>query len=76
MPFVNVMAAFREDVRKIAREEKVTGILKLCDEVRDDKLVEIGVKLEDQEGADFFFIQLAILIRVLVDFPNHRVGSL
>lgn len=50
MPFVNVMADFREEVRKIAREEKVTRILKLCDEVRDDKLVEIGVKLEDQEG--------------------------
>jgi len=50
MPFVNVMAEFREDVRIIAREEKVTRILKLCDEVRDDKLVEIGVKLEDQEG--------------------------
>ncbi|XP_066919805.1 cysteine--tRNA ligase, cytoplasmic-like isoform X2 [Clytia hemisphaerica] len=50
MPFINVMAEFREDVRKIAREEKVTGILRLCDDVRDDKLVEIGVKLEDQEG--------------------------
>lgn len=50
MPFVDVMAEFREDVRKIAREEKVTKILQLCDEVRDTKLVEIGVKLEDQEG--------------------------
>ena len=50
MPFVNVMAEFREDVRKIAREAKVTEILKLCDDVRDEKLVDIGVQLEDQEG--------------------------
>lgn len=50
MPFVNVMAEFREDVRKIAREAKVTEILKLCDVVRDEKLVDIGVQLEDQEG--------------------------
>lgn len=50
MPYVDLMAEFREDVRKIAREEKVTRILKLCDDVRDYKLVDIGVKLEDQEG--------------------------
>lgn len=50
MPFVDLIAEFREDVRKIAREEKVTKILKLCDDIRDDKLVELGVKLEDQEG--------------------------
>ena len=52
MPFVNLIAEFREDVRKIAREEKVTRILKVCDEIRDDKLIDIGVKLEDQEGND------------------------
>jgi len=50
MPYVDLMAEFREDVRKIAREEKVTKILKLCDEVRDNRLIELGVKLEDQEG--------------------------
>lgn len=55
MPFVNVMAEFREDVRKIAREAKVTEILKLCDVVRDEKLVDIGVQLEDQEGKETFF---------------------
>lgn len=50
MPFVNVIAEFREDVRKIAREANVTEILKLCDDVRDERLVDIGVQLEDQEG--------------------------
>lgn len=50
MPFVSVMAEFREDVRKIAREANVTEILKLCDFVRDEKLVDLGVQLEDQEG--------------------------
>jgi len=50
MPYVNLLADFREEVRIIAREEKVTKILKACDEIRDYKLVDVGVKLEDQEG--------------------------
>lgn len=50
MPFVNLIADFREDVRSIARQEKVGKILDLCDDYRDYKLVDIGVKLEDQEG--------------------------
>jgi len=58
MPFVNLIAEFREDVRKIAREEKVTRILKVCDEIRDDKLIDIGVKLEDQEGGGLPVVKL------------------
>ena len=50
MPYVDLIADFRENVRKIAREEKVSQILALCDDIRDNKLVELGVQLEDQEG--------------------------
>ncbi|KAJ8343207.1 hypothetical protein SKAU_G00305360, partial [Synaphobranchus kaupii] len=34
----------------IAREQKVTGILQLCDALRDDTLPDLGVRLEDHEG--------------------------
>uniref|UniRef100_A0A8B9LB57 Cysteine--tRNA ligase, cytoplasmic n=1 Tax=Astyanax mexicanus TaxID=7994 RepID=A0A8B9LB57_ASTMX len=49
MPYLNVLSDFREGVRKIAREQKVTEVLQLCDVVRDDILPELGVRLEDHE---------------------------
>lgn len=50
MPYLTVLSEFRESVRKIAREKKVTELLQLCDVVRDDTLPELGVRLEDHEG--------------------------
>ncbi|XP_076591244.1 cysteine--tRNA ligase, cytoplasmic isoform X1 [Chaetodon auriga] len=50
MPYLTVLSEFREGVRKIAREKKVTELLQLCDVVRDDTLPELGVRLEDHEG--------------------------
>ncbi|CAJ0587015.1 unnamed protein product, partial [Mesorhabditis spiculigera] len=50
MPYLDAMAKFREDVRTIAREHKVAGILKLCDELRDDVLPNLGVRLEDRNN--------------------------
>ncbi|MCI4393059.1 hypothetical protein PGIGA_G00153050 [Pangasianodon gigas] len=50
MPYLKVLSDFREGVRKIAREQKVTEVLQLCDTVRDDILPELGVRLEDHEG--------------------------
>ncbi|KAG5849213.1 hypothetical protein ANANG_G00107580 [Anguilla anguilla] len=50
MPYLKVLSDFREGVRKIAREEKVTEVLQMCDEVRDSTLPELGVRLEDHEG--------------------------
>ncbi|XP_071403162.1 cysteine--tRNA ligase, cytoplasmic isoform X1 [Centroberyx affinis] len=50
MPYLKVLSDFREGVRKIAREQKVTELLQLCDVVRDDTLPDLGVRLEDHEG--------------------------
>ncbi|KAJ8252593.1 hypothetical protein COCON_G00219050 [Conger conger] len=50
MPYLNVLSDFRESVRKIAREQKVTEVLQLCDALRDDILPDLGVRLEDHEG--------------------------
>ncbi|KAK2919873.1 cysteine--tRNA ligase, cytoplasmic isoform X2 [Channa argus] len=50
MPYLTVLSDFREGVRKVAREQKVTELLQLCDVVRDDTLPELGVRLEDHEG--------------------------
>uniref|UniRef100_H3B5Y6 Cysteine--tRNA ligase, cytoplasmic n=1 Tax=Latimeria chalumnae TaxID=7897 RepID=H3B5Y6_LATCH len=50
MPYLKVLSDFREGVRQVAREKKVTEVLQLCDALRDDVLPEHGVRLEDHEG--------------------------
>lgn len=50
MPYLTAFANFREDIRKVAREQKVPAVLKLCDSIRDDVLPNLGVRLEDHEG--------------------------
>ncbi|XP_077375380.1 cysteine--tRNA ligase, cytoplasmic isoform X1 [Festucalex cinctus] len=50
MPYLSVLSNFREQVRTIARQEKVMELLRLCDDVRDVTLPDLGVRLEDHEG--------------------------
>merc|ERR1719242_2754442 len=50
MPYLNSLALFRDNVRKSAREIKAVPILKECDELRDDVLPNLGVRLEDKEN--------------------------
>ncbi|XP_063802395.1 cysteine--tRNA ligase, cytoplasmic isoform X2 [Pseudophryne corroboree] len=50
IPYLQVLSQFREGVRQIARENKVLGVLQLCDALRDDVLPDLGVRLEDHEG--------------------------
>ncbi|XP_061622197.1 cysteine--tRNA ligase, cytoplasmic isoform X2 [Phyllopteryx taeniolatus] len=50
MPYLSVLSEFREQVRKIARQQEVQELLVLCDDVRDITLPELGVRLEDHEG--------------------------
>ncbi len=55
MPPLQALCKFRESVRSMAlRAEKSVperaALLQLCDELRDDVLPELGIKLEDYEG--------------------------
>ena len=50
MPYLNAMAAFRDNVRKEARGLKASNILSECDKLRDDVLPNLGVRLEDKVG--------------------------
>uniref|UniRef100_A0A182R5E9 Cysteine--tRNA ligase, cytoplasmic n=1 Tax=Anopheles funestus TaxID=62324 RepID=A0A182R5E9_ANOFN len=51
MPYLQALAEFRNAVREQARGLKATEILQLCDQLRDDVLPGLGVRLEDREGA-------------------------
>eukprot|EP01137_Pigoraptor_chileana_P031152 Opistho-2@18564 len=49
-PFLQSFGAFRDTVRQNAREQKNVALLRLCDDVRDRILPDLGVRLEDREG--------------------------
>nr|CAD7196689.1 unnamed protein product [Timema douglasi] len=50
MPYLTILAKFRDSVRIQARQLQATEILKECDRLRDDVLPNVGVRLEDHEG--------------------------
>ncbi|XP_012269862.2 cysteine--tRNA ligase, cytoplasmic [Athalia rosae] len=50
MPYLEILADFRKNVRSYARTLKATDILLECDRLRDDVLPNVGVRLEDHEG--------------------------
>lgn len=47
MPYLEVLANFREQVRNEAKTIQANSILEECDKLRDDILPNIGVRLED-----------------------------
>lgn len=48
-PFVRALSDFRDEVRTSARALKAHDILTKCDNLRDNVLPELGVRLEDRE---------------------------
>merc|ERR1712018_1053256 len=52
MPYLDALALFRDDVRLAARSigGDAVPILKKCDELRDDVLPLLGVRLENKEN--------------------------
>lgn len=50
MPYLTALSDFRNSIREQARQLKATEILTLCDQLRDDILPNLGVRLEDREG--------------------------
>ncbi|KAH8277702.1 hypothetical protein KR018_003747 [Drosophila ironensis] len=53
LPYVQSMAKFRNLVREQAKALKALDILKLCDDLRDNVLPNLGVRLEDKDGGQY-----------------------
>ncbi|XP_020800990.1 cysteine--tRNA ligase, cytoplasmic [Drosophila serrata] len=53
LPYVQTLAEFRNVVREQAKALKAFDILKLCDDLRDNVLPNLGVRLEDKDGGQF-----------------------
>lgn len=69
MPYLNILSEFRNNIRTYAKELKAELILKKCDELRDDILPNVGVRLEDREGKSnkfVFFFTVPRDVRLLV----------
>ncbi|KAF8835344.1 cysteinyl-tRNA synthetase [Paxillus ammoniavirescens] len=52
MPYLRALSSFRDGVRRLAiakGDDSLKEILKLCDRLRDEDLVPLGVALDDQE---------------------------
>lgn len=56
MPYLEALSAFRARVREAARGGRADAVLRLCDELRDRDLPELGVRLEDKPGTHHSFI--------------------
>ena len=53
-PFMKVLSDFRIKVRDAAKAKDPEAVLKACDEVRDNILPHLGVRLEDKAKVDLF----------------------
>lgn len=52
LPYLEALSSFRSSVRQLARAGAPSSeLLKLADRLRDEDLVDLGVRLEDLEGA-------------------------
>lgn len=61
MPYLRTLSTFRDGVRRLAINKDATAlkdILALCDKLRDEELIPLGVALDDQEGisSDYFVL--------------------
>lgn len=64
LPYLSALADFRKAVREHARDVKATAILQLCDELRDEILPNLSVRLEDKEGVSVIkLVDREVLIR-------------
>lgn len=65
MPYLNVIANFRDTIRAEALNVKHHGILELCDKLRDSELPKVGVRLEDREG---IIVNLLVINKHFIHF--------
>lgn len=51
MPYLRALSSFRDNVRKLAiGNASSSDILRLCDQLRDVEMVDLGVSLDDREN--------------------------
>lgn len=52
MPYIRTLSTFRDNVRRLVMNgASAAELLALSDQLRDTELVDLGVAVDDQEGA-------------------------
>ncbi|KAJ3073430.1 hypothetical protein HDU98_001551 [Podochytrium sp. JEL0797] len=74
-PYVRLMASFRDKVRDLARRTKDSDMLKLCDTLRDDELVELNVALDDREEGKPALVKFVAKEEILGQREEKRVAA-
>lgn len=67
MPYIKEFALFRDAVRQQAIALKNHQLLKLCDQIRDETMPKLGVRLEDRRKISVVF--LSFYTKCLLFFP-------
>ena len=49
--YLDAFVLFRDELRTLAREKGLKEVLELCDNVRDNVLIDLGVRVEDRNSA-------------------------
>lgn len=49
-PYIDTMTQFRDEIRSAAQEKDIKRVFTACDSLRQEKLPQLGVKLEDRPG--------------------------
>lgn len=57
---VRAFAAFRDEVREYGMRNGSKDLLELCDRLRDQQMVELGIQLEDGMGAGTSYLSYLI----------------
>lgn len=60
MPFVETLARFRDQIRQLGKGN--TELMALCDKLRDDDMVQLGVALDDQPGMPTVHMLLGVFL--------------
>jgi len=56
-PVLNALTQFRTDVRNAARAKDTSKLLDLCDQIRDDVLPPLGIRLADTTTGSFWTLE-------------------
>lgn len=61
MPYLRALSSFRDSVRQLAMSGASSAdFLALSDRLRNEDLVDLGVALDDQEGAPPFQLTVSV----------------
>ena len=70
--YLDAFVLFRDQVRLKARETKAKDLLELCDSVRDDVLIDLGVRVEDRDQGSLWKLENPEVLRKELEAKRQK----